>query len=261
MSGAAKTDGDIHPDGLRSVDQLGRADARMQFFAMSESGTTRAFGQEDRRAGISRFELRSEVPDDVRVHYDTARNLYLYAWFVYRFHAIAEQQALASLEMALRLRLIKGKLLNAEGSIVTKLPPKVAGGQVRERVERPTLRRLLQLAAKHNYIRNDSFANRSQWAHAAAEHRVRLVQIEYMAANSLTEMVVAEEVPTPTTDELNHDWLAAFVDALPNIRNTYAHGSSMLHASVLRTFDVVSDLINQLFTSSNDAEIAASSAA
>ncbi|WP_198674766.1 hypothetical protein [Rhodoferax ferrireducens] len=34
---------------------------------------------------------------------------------------------------------------------------------------------------------------------------------------------------------------------LPAIRNTYAHGSSMLHSTVLGTFEIVTDLVNQLY--------------
>lgn len=238
----------VHPDGLRNLDQLGLADTRMQYFAVRDVGTSRPFGQEDRYKNISRFELPHEVPADVRVHFDTARNLYLYAWFVYRFHVIAEQQALASLEMALRLRLIELNMLTNEGKLVTRLPPKVVGGPDRQRIERPMLSRLLQLAVEHGLIQNENFANRSQWAKTMAQHRVRIQQLEYMTANGLTEMAIEDEAPIPTPEEFDHDWIATFIETLPGIRNTYAHGSSMLHASVLRTFDVVADLINQLFT-------------
>ncbi|MEP6875766.1 MAG: hypothetical protein ABI887_15505 [Burkholderiales bacterium] len=56
----------------------------MQYFAVRDGGTSRPFGQEDRYENISRFELHGDVCTDVRVHFDTARNLYLYAWFVVR---------------------------------------------------------------------------------------------------------------------------------------------------------------------------------
>ncbi|KVL10867.1 hypothetical protein WL14_29295 [Burkholderia cepacia] len=45
------------------------------------------------------------------------------------------------------------------------------------------------------------------------------------------------------------DWIDLFINTLPNIRNMYAHGSSALHNTVLHTFDIVSELINQLFDS------------
>jgi hypothetical protein len=45
------------------------------------------------------------VPEKVRVQFETARNLMLYTWFVFEFQTIAELQAYASLELALRERL------------------------------------------------------------------------------------------------------------------------------------------------------------
>ena len=81
----------VHPDGLRTLDQLGSADTRMQHFAVRDGGTSRPFGQEDRYENMSSFELLHEVPADERVHFDTARNLCLYAWFVYRFHVVRDE--------------------------------------------------------------------------------------------------------------------------------------------------------------------------
>lgn len=51
----------------------------------------------------------------------------------------------------------------------------------------------------------------------------------------------------PEQQDYRDDALTIFTDTLPAIRNTYAHGSSMLHSTVLGTFEIVTDLINQLF--------------
>lgn len=45
-----------------------------------------------------------------------------------------------------------------------------------------------------------------------------------------------------------YDWLTVFIETLPRLRNEYAHGTQMLHASVLVTFQIVSDLIDQLWS-------------
>lgn len=42
----------------------------------------------------------------------------------------------------------------------------------------------------------------------------------------------------PTANELAFDWIGHFTETLPSIRNNYAHGSTSLHATVLRTFEV-----------------------
>ncbi len=48
--------------------------------------------------------LNESVPDDVRCHFETARNLALYSWFVYSFNVVGAMHAFSSLEMALRLK-------------------------------------------------------------------------------------------------------------------------------------------------------------
>jgi hypothetical protein len=55
-------------------------------------------------AVIKEIKLNVSVPDEVRSHFEIARNLALYAWFVYSFNVVAGMQALASLEMAVRIK-------------------------------------------------------------------------------------------------------------------------------------------------------------
>jgi len=68
-----------------------------------------------------------------------------------------------------------------------------------------------------------------------------------MSRAGLTEMVIDDSNVAPTDGELAYDWISMFVESLPNMRNDYAHGSHTLLPTVLRTFDIVCDLINQLF--------------
>lgn len=51
---------------------------------------------------VEDIHLNDNVPDEVRSHFEVARNLALYSWFIYSFHEVAAMQALASLEMAAR---------------------------------------------------------------------------------------------------------------------------------------------------------------
>ena len=48
--------------------------------------------------------LNVSVPVAVRNHFEIARNLILYSWFVYSFNVVAAMQAYASLEMAARIK-------------------------------------------------------------------------------------------------------------------------------------------------------------
>jgi hypothetical protein len=51
---------------------------------------------------VEEIKLGAGVPDEVRSHFETARNLALYSWFIYSFNVVAGMQAFASLEMAVR---------------------------------------------------------------------------------------------------------------------------------------------------------------
>jgi len=47
------------------------------------------------------------------------------------------------------------------------------------------------------------------------------------------------------------DYLPILLEALPGIRNAYAHGSDMLHNQVLGTLELVCEILNQLFPKSS----------
>jgi hypothetical protein len=53
---------------------------------------------------IEKITLDNNVPDEVRSHFETAKNLALYSWFVYSFNVVAAMQGYASLEMAVRIK-------------------------------------------------------------------------------------------------------------------------------------------------------------
>src|SRR5436190_107077 len=60
----------------------------------------------DLHASVAGATFKSEsVPEEVRSVFATAQNLIVYSWFVYGFAVVAEFQAAAALELALRLRL------------------------------------------------------------------------------------------------------------------------------------------------------------
>ena len=217
-------------DALRSPEKALVADERMGFFVRFDDEGVRPVSLADRHAEISRYELDIKVPLDVRVHFENARNLYLYAWFVYRFNAVAEEHAVGSLEYALRLRLIDGGFVSA-----------AQGGKM-------GLADLLKRAIKHDLIRNQEIKNRLRWATELAKDRYRLLQIVAMSRAGLNEIVLDDSNVAPTENDLAYDWISMFVESLPNMRNDYAHGSQTLLPTVLRTFDIVCDLINQLFT-------------
>ena len=88
-------------------------------------------------------------------------------------------------------------------------------------------------------------------ARKRAEYRAGTERICEMQARGLTEMVYDDLALQPLSEDYAHDSLKIFGDTLPCIRNTYAHGSAMLHSTVLGTFEIVTDLVNQLYGASD----------
>ena len=58
------------------------------------------------------------------------------------------------------------------------------------------------------------------------------------------------EVSDIQITDADRDWeyVLRQIKYLPQRRNDYAHGSSSLHKSVLGTFCVVSEILNQIYT-------------
>jgi hypothetical protein len=56
-------------------------------------------------AEVQELALDETAPSSVREVFDTARNLLIYSWYAHRFLPVAQMQAIAALELALRVRL------------------------------------------------------------------------------------------------------------------------------------------------------------
>jgi len=68
-------------------------------------GSMRPLMLEDHYTSIEQIVLSHDVPEDIRQHMETAKNLALYSWYVYRFTPVAELHAYSAFEWALRIRL------------------------------------------------------------------------------------------------------------------------------------------------------------
>ena len=60
---------------------------------------------EEHHHAVAQITLSDRVPEAARDTFDRARNAFLYAWFSYDLGALAEAQAIFSIELALRERL------------------------------------------------------------------------------------------------------------------------------------------------------------
>jgi len=186
----------------------------------------------DQHELISTFTLNPNVPEEVSIHFETAKNLYLYSWFVFRFYPVAEQQALTTLEYALRLG----------------CPEFVKEQSDNNRFKNePGLKKLIKHAGKTGKIKNELFPSRFEWASQRAKARFRYLKFNEMIDSELIEMELDDSDVEPSDDDLNHDWIKDFIDQMPGLRNDLAHGSPALHHTVIHTFDVVRSMINMLF--------------
>lgn len=185
----------------------------------------------DHHARIAPYTLDETVPENIATQYEVARNIYLYAWHTYRFYMVAEHQALVALEYAIKQAVGKKKIKKFGEK------RKVGGG----------LAACLRYINEKNLVCNEDFASWQHSRRSHAESQFQMDLIREMSEKGINEMAY-------DTDDINvedypyeHDYLAILSEGLPYIRNTHAHGSSMLHNNVLNVFEIVSTIINKLY--------------
>jgi hypothetical protein len=61
---------------------------------------------EDHHHRVGAISIDLAAPLDVRVLFDRARNVFLYAWYCHELLVLSEMQAFGALEQALKLRLL-----------------------------------------------------------------------------------------------------------------------------------------------------------
>lgn len=188
----------------------------------------------EHHADIAKILLSPNVPTDVVIQFETAKNLYLYAWYVYRFYPVAEHQALTCLELGLRERI--GESLPAE-----YLPPRRSPSYV------PTMRPFLEYAIDSGLIKNEAFRRWREIVQRRAESRYREEQITEMIKAGHESCEFRYEKVVPNEQDKDFDYLAILKKVLPGIRNSFAHGSTNLSNQVLGTFELVQEILDQLY--------------
>ncbi|MCR6659813.1 MAG: hypothetical protein NVV72_10850 [Asticcacaulis sp.] len=92
-------------DRLRSVDCLADPDPRSIMTLTKfddETGQYNDPSLTDHHASVEGVILYDHVPQEVRVTFEVAKNLYLYSYCIYRFGVVSNVQALQALEYGLR---------------------------------------------------------------------------------------------------------------------------------------------------------------
>lgn len=196
-------------DTLKPFDDICYPDSRQKAFILynRETGVSRERTLHDHYQSISDVVLNEVVPDKIREHFETARNLFLYSWYVYRFGPVAELHAIATVEFALKEKSGKEK-----------------GG----------LKRLIDLAIKKGWVLDSGFKY-----YPVIKERLT----EYTTADSYRPNTITDD---PDSVDLQA-YCKILADSLPYLRNELAHGSQMLYPSGTATLAICADVINQLF--------------
>ncbi len=219
----------MHPDELREPSAVAIADPRNESRVVLGSDGFHSRTLHDHHADAASIVLHDGVSERIRTQFETAKNLYLYGWFVYRFFPVARSHAHACLELALRERFEQEMLAAGE----------------RKREFGPGLKKLLKYAVDVGALKPEGFDVVRRKARARALERASIETIERMQRAGIDELEVGP------VDVRAEDWDAEFVNNLPEsmayVRNHYAHGSTSLDDGVLGVFRLISEIINQVF--------------
>jgi len=222
------TETDHRCDFLKPLDSIGEPDTR-------NAGQMPSFlGGGERKVNyfherISKYELDADISVEIRVQFETAKNLYLYSWFVFRFFNVAEHQAYITLELGLK-ELFKDEL-----------PDKY-----KDRFGNTSMKKLLQYAVDMEYIQNGDFTIQKCRSYSRAKARYEQGKIAEMDEKGLSEIVLDDsEIEVLPSD--NVEYLEILLKTIPQLRNHYAHGSTSLSESVLHAFEIVSELLNAAY--------------
>ncbi|MEO3678426.1 hypothetical protein ABGI61_05245 [Rheinheimera sp. FR7-31] len=187
-------------------------------------------------ARISQCSLNSYVPEDIRVQFDTARNLYLHAFYVYRFYVVAERHVLTTLELAIR------ECIGDKTLVAFQKELKARGINFKK-----GLRLYLEYLAQHQLIQNEDFPRWHRRNRMAAEDAYRDKVFKLMEEQGLEEYQWDESEIDESAFNVEWDYVRDLSEILPKIRNNHSHGSTMLHNQVSLSFVNVSVIINKMF--------------
>ncbi len=209
-------------DPLKPLNQIYEPDERQQFLPAT---------LEQRHRALSEITLNDSAPLQVRQLFETAKNLSLYSWFAYRFHQVSELISFTAVEMALRERFL------AEN------PPQADSVQ-----RAPSLFQLMRHAKDKKWITNDGFPSLYERARHFAAHNKAVNMSQEHDFEEEPIMPIEEPSEEEAAAEMaNMDMVKAITDNAHKIRNSLAHGSSILHPGSVTTLRTNAEVINQIY--------------
>lgn len=180
-------------------------------------GTVKQKTLADHYGDISATRLPPMVPEDIRSHFDIARNLLLYSWFVWEFRPVAQLYAFASLELALRTRVHLADAIDER--------------------DRPGLHSLLSLALERGWLDVTAL---SEYKLIDANQRAAFERWAAVSEDQQTALNWAPQVDP-------REYAAELARYMPFVRNDLAHGTAWTPGNPIGTLMTCRELIIQLF--------------
>jgi hypothetical protein len=122
---------------------------------------------EEHHDWVAAIGLRPNVPEPVSVAFDRARNAFVYAWFSYDLGALAEAQALFTVELALRHRL--GERAHEKDSIGNLIEKSIKDGVLAEHSSGPPRAFVFRMM-------------RNEWAHGSVHIHTPAMTLDMLEA-------------------------------------------------------------------------------
>ena len=194
---------------MKALEDIMLADIRSTSFVhFDDKGTLRKVTLSDHFESVSNITLDQTVPENVVDHFQTAKNVLLYSWYVYRFIPVAELYAIISLEYALK---IKTKMLI------------------------PGFRNMMEYAITRGWWKKENF---SRWQHINSMNEIRRKDNEEL------ENAIGRKIPF---NEYKYDFMGRLPGYFEYRRNDYAHGTGTLAPGGHQILAECAEAINQLF--------------
>ena len=221
---------DFNPDILRTPQNLCKPDPRNQDYSTHDEQEN----LDTHYVSIDRIILNKEVPEEILIQFETSKNLLLYAWFVYRFYPIARFHALTVLELALKER-FEDEIPADDTKYRNKSD------------KRLMLHSLLRYCVDSNILKNESFEMTHHKAKMNANTRHMMENFRLMDELGLSEFEFDDSELEIEEEDWKPNYVEILLKTLPKIRNSHAHGSTMLDKSSRGILLTVSEIINQLW--------------
>lgn len=244
-----------HPDYLRSPNNIVDPDPRSTGFEVLGEHGFRPKTLQDQYDAVAEITLHDGVSSEIVVKFETAKNLNLFSWFVYRFHAAARSHVYECLELALRARFKDDLYVHEEEKRRVRHEQEAKNNPCKAKpykpIERdsyrPTLHPLLQYAIEIGALKNENFSAWQLKSKIRARSRRDIEAIQKMTELRLTELQLDDSEIKITGEDRDHDYLGEVLKAIPLLRNHYAHGTTSLDNKSLSALRLGSEIINQIF--------------